>query len=209
ISGLHALPCSLTVGEGCLCRALPPGGGCESCKCLRSGSPARRQRQLIAERVLLVEALLVVGNTRQTVLGIEQGFAVSIRSLDRIPVLLHEFQITGDRVVLRDRVEKVIAQVDVHEHVGVLAPLHRARALRQLVPDHAGLAILIFENELELLASALVTTGCQQSVRSNHSIAGEEPIVLRTASLPRWTIACDLTATEIEVADPRLLQCYL
>ena len=205
----HGLPRSLVRIERRSCSRTTSSRGGESRVRFRSGDPARRQRQFVAERVLLVAALFVGRNARQAVLGIEQRLAVSVGGLERVPVLLHELQIAGDRIVVGDDVEKVVAQLDVHEHVRILAPLDHARALRQLVPDHAGLAILKLENELELLACTLIAPRREQGARGDHSIAREEPVVLRTARFARRPVSRDLPAAEIGIADPGLLQCDL
>src|SRR6266404_4271424 len=94
----------------------------------------------------------------------------------------------------------------MHVHVWILIPLQCSGALRKLVPDHSGVALLKPENELQLLACPVVLRRSEQSAGGNQPITREKPVVLRTPGITRRTVSSYLPAPQVGVADPRLIE---
>src|ERR1700686_4246957 len=94
-----------------------------------------------------------------------------------------EIAVAGYGHIIRDSAEKVERQLNVNEHVRILAPVYPPGALREFVPDHARFRVLVFENEFEFLAGTSVLPSCQQSGKVHHSVSGEKPIILRPTRL--------------------------
>ena len=92
-----------------------------------------------------------------------------------------ERDVAGRLHVVAHGIEKVEADVHVHEHVRVRAhPVEQAGALRQLVPDGAGALVLVAHDERELVACAHVRALAQAARRrrrarrppKNHAYCG-------------------------------------
>ena len=74
------------------------------------------------------------------------------------------------------------------------------------MPDHPGLLVLIFKNEFEFLATASVLPGSKHHRKIDHSVSRKEPVILRASRNTRWAVASGKTATEVGIADPRLIE---
>src|SRR5690242_5438844 len=74
------------------------------------------------------------------------------------------------------------------------------------MPNHAGFAILIFQNEFEFIPSTAVLACRDQPIGCDQSISGEKPCVLRTSCATRRTVAGYQAASQVRVADPCLIE---
>src|ERR1700722_16926540 len=77
------------------------------------------------------------------------------------------------------------------------------------MPDHPGLLVLILEDEFKFLTSPAVLPSGKQSPNRDHPIPCEKPVVLRTSSPTRRAVTGGQAASEVRIADPRLVQCDL
>src|SRR5579872_5288057 len=121
-------------------------------------------------------------------------------------MIFHEFPVARGKRILSDRIEKIKSQVDVNEHVRILAPVKHPRALRELMPDHACRSVLVLKNELEFLASPLVLASRQKGLDGDHSVPGEESVVLRTPSFAGGAVSRNDSAAELGITYPRLIK---
>src|SRR6516165_332810 len=115
-----------------------------------SGSyPCGGKRQFVCEAILLVATHLVRGYARQAVAFIKCGEAVLVRFHCCRPVSREKSLVTGDPFVFGKYRKKIERYVNMNIEIGiVLRPVQETRTLRDLVPHHAVLRILIVVKEL-------------------------------------------------------------
>src|SRR5580693_436518 len=77
------------------------------------------------------------------------------------------------------------------------------------MPDHPCVRVLVFGDEREFCLCLVEVAGIHESVDSHESIAGKKPVVLRTAAIPRRTVAGNQAATQNLIAYPGLIKCDL
>ena len=154
--------------------------------------PRRGECQFVCEAILLVAAHLVRRYARQAVALIQRGEAVLIRFQGCGPVPGEKALIPADPVVFCKLGQKIEGYVDVNVHVGiVLRPVQKACTLRNLVPHHAVIRILIPVEKGEFVSSPLVVALMQQRLSCYQTISSKVPGVLWTARRVRRSIAGD------------------
>src|SRR5215469_823309 len=111
--------------------------------------PRGGKRQFVCEAILLVATHLVRGYTRQAVAFIKYGEAVLVRFHGCRPVSGEKSLVTSNSFVFGKHPKKIERYVNMNIEIGiVLRPVQEICTLRDLVPHHAVLRILILVKKL-------------------------------------------------------------
>src|SRR5215469_9253371 len=141
--------------------------------------PCGGQRQFVCEAILLVATHLVRGYARKAVPFIECGETVLVRFHRCRPVSRQKSLVTSDPFVFGKYPKKIECYVNMNIEIRiVLRPVQETRALRDLVPHHAVLRVLILVKKFSFACGALVVAFMQQCFRRQQTISCEVPSVL-------------------------------
>src|ERR1700677_2894324 len=174
----------VAVWNGCAGMLVGGLGGCgfigvtgQRCKSLEGRGcfdPNCREAKVVGHAVLLLTSFFVLRNASQGCCRINQRFAIVIGGCDGRPMIAYELDVSGGFDITCNGAEELKGDVHMDIHVGILpCPIEEASTLRELVPDHPCLFILVAENEFELVAGLRDITGCCGGIGGDEAIAGE------------------------------------
>src|ERR1017187_2329515 len=126
------------------------------------------------------------------------------------PVLTGESCVPGCGNVPAKSSKKLERDVNVDKHIRILAcPIEEPRALRQFMPDHPRLAVLIAEDEFQFITRMRPISGASCCIGGDQTVPCKEPVVLRASGSACRAVTGDVTATKIGIANPCLSESYL